>query len=167
MHFFGVVDLQGKSECGADITLGHNRYSLLYPDSYSAFLDRYMKGIPHELHEFLNIQRREGLPFREFVCTGCGKTRIAEKPADRSRLKCLTSLAFTAGLGGNVEVPLNHWCDNPTCAPVHGNSVGEIQDVLSKSDLNWNCTGIFNFNKTIDYKSKLPFRHYAAYGSKF
>jgi hypothetical protein len=26
MHIFGVVDLQYKSECGAEITLGHNRY---------------------------------------------------------------------------------------------------------------------------------------------
>ena len=167
MYVFGVVDLQGKSECGAEITLGHNRFSLLYPDSYSAFLDRYIKGIPHELHEFLNIQRQEGLPLREFVCTGCGKTRVAEKPADCSRIKCLTSLAFTAGLEGNAEVPLNHWCDNPACTPVQGNSVGEIQDALSKSDLNWRCTGIFNSNKTIDYKSKLPFRHYAAYGGNF
>ncbi len=112
MYVFGVVDLQGKSNCGAEITLGHNRYSLLYPDSYSAFLDRYIKGIPHELQEFLNIQRQESLPLREFVCTGCGKTHVAEKPADCSCIKCLTSLAFTAGLEGNAEVPLNHWCDN-------------------------------------------------------
>jgi hypothetical protein len=162
-----VVDLQAKSECGAAITLGHNRYSLLYPDSYSAFLDQYVKGIPRELHEFLNIQRQEGLPFREFVCAGCGKTRIANQPADRKRLKSLTSLAFTAGLDGNAGVPLNHWCDNPACTPISGNSIGEIQDALSRSDLNWSCTGIYNFNKTIDYKSKLPFRHSAAYGSRF
>ena len=167
IYLFGVVDLQAKSECGAAITLGHNRYSLLYPDSYSAFLDQYVKGIPRELHEFLNIQRQEGLPFREFVCAGCGKTRIADQPADRKRLKSLTSLAFTAGLDGNAGVPLNHWCDNPACTPIPGDSIGEIQDALSRSDLNWSCTGIYNFNKTIDYKSKLPFRHYAAYGSRF
>jgi competence CoiA-like predicted nuclease len=91
MHFFGVDDLQGKTECGAEITLGHNRHSLLYPDSYSGFLDRYVSGIPRELNEFLNIQRQMGLPYREFVCIGCGQTRIAEMPADRSRLKALTS----------------------------------------------------------------------------
>ncbi|MGA2755197.1 MAG: competence protein CoiA family protein [Terracidiphilus sp.] len=166
MYFFGVDNLQAKTECGADITLGHNRYSLLYPDSYSGFLDRYVSGIPRELYEFLNIQRQAGLPYREFVCTGCGKTRISEKPADRSRLKALTSLAFTATPDGDVGVQLNHWCDNPSCIPVGGDALGEIQDALSKTDLNWECTGIYNFNKTIDYKSKLPYRHYAAYSSK-
>ena len=58
MHFSGEVDLQDKSECGAEITLGHDRYFLLYPVSYSAFLDRYTKGMPAELHEFLNFQRQ-------------------------------------------------------------------------------------------------------------
>jgi competence CoiA-like predicted nuclease len=166
MYFFGINDLQGKAECGAEITLAHNRYSLLYPDSYSAFLDRYVSGVPQELHEFLNLQRQMGLPYREFACTGCGKTRISEKPADRSRLKLLTSLAFTATPGSDVRVPLNHWCDNPCCSPVDGDSLGEIQDALSKADLDWKCTGIYDFNKTIDYKSKLPYRHYATYSGK-
>jgi len=51
IYLFGVVDLQAKSECGAAITLGHNRYSLLYPDSYSAFLDQYVQGI---LESYMN-----------------------------------------------------------------------------------------------------------------
>jgi competence CoiA-like predicted nuclease len=166
MYFFGINDLQGKTECGAEITLAHNRHSLLYPDSYSAFLELYVRGVPHELHEFLNIQRQKGLPYREFVCTGCGNTHISEKPADRSRLKLLTSLAFTATPDSDVRVPLNHWCDNPCCSPVGGDSVTEIQDAPSRADLNWKCTGIYDFNKTIDYRSKLPYRHYAAYCGK-
>lgn len=161
MYIFGVEALEGKAECGTEIRLSLNRFALLYPDSFSGFLDRYVLGIPKELHEFLQIQRQQGLPFREFVCTGC-KKRVVEKPTDRMRLKPVSSLAFTTCSDGN-EVLLNHWCDNPACSPVPGDSEGEIQDSLSRANLKWDCTGIYHFNRTIDYKSKLPYRHYAAY----
>ena len=164
MYIFGVDALEGKAECGAEISLALNRFALLYPDSFSGFLDRYVLGIPKELHEFLQINRQQGLPYREFVCTGC-KTRIAEKPMDHSRLKSVTSLAFTTSADGN-QVPLNHWCDDPDCLRISGDSEGEIQDSLSRADLKWDCTGIYNFNRTIDYKSKLPYRHYATYNSR-
>jgi hypothetical protein len=165
MHFFHVDDLQGKTQCGAQISLEHNRYSLLYPESYTPFLEFYLRGVPPEIREFLHLETQDGMPFREFTCTGCGRTRLAERPTDLSNLKSMTCLGFIAGSEGLVEIPVNHWCDSPHCAPADPSSPCEIQDVLSRPDLRWKCHGAYNFRRTIDYKQKLPYRQYAAYAS--
>jgi hypothetical protein len=163
MHFFGLDDLQGQTECGANIHFAHNRYSLLYPASYRPFLDFYLKGIPSEIREFLRIETQAGQPFNEFVCTGCGQTRLSERPGSSVRLKRLTCLQFSTSPGTVQEIPLNHWCDSPLCQPVQHDSSGEIQDALSRTDISWHRTGIGRFERKIDYKQRLPYRHFTAY----
>lgn len=163
MHFFGLEDLQGKTGCGTKIRFRHNRYSLLYPVSYEPFFDFYLKGIPSEVREFLRIDTRPEHPFNEFVCTGCGRTRISEMPGSTARLKSLTCLQFSALPESDGGIALNHWCDSPLCRSVQPDSAGEIQDALSRRDLIWNCTEICRFERKIDYKQRLPYRHFAAY----
>jgi hypothetical protein len=164
MHFFELDDLLGQAECGANIRFGNNRYSLLYPASYRPLFDFYMTRIPSEIREFLRVESPAGQAFSEFVCTGCGKTRLSERPgSSRARLKRLTRLQFTTGPGTAPEIFLNHWCDSPLCRLAQHDPPGEIQDALSRTDLDWCCAGISGFERKIDYKQRLPYRHFAAY----
>jgi hypothetical protein len=163
IYFFNVDDLRGRTECGAEISLGHNLYSLLYPEANKTFFDFYMSGLPPEICEFLHIETQEGMPFYEFICTGCGKTRIVEKPPSSAHLKSMTWLKFSTSQEAAVEISLNHWCDSPHCVSADPDSGGEIQDVLSTPDLSWKCIGIFEPHRAIDYKQRLPYRHYASY----
>lgn len=163
IHFFNVDDLQARTECGANIAFGHNRYSLLYPKSYKAFVDFYMMGIPHEIRDFMRVESQAEEPFYEFICTGCGKTRLSEKPSSSMRIKNLTSLVFTAPSELNPDIVLNHWCDSPLCRAATPGSLGEVQDSLTREDLRWKCTAIRQFERKIDYKQRLPYRQFASY----
>jgi hypothetical protein len=163
MHFFNLEDLQGQTECGANISVVQNRSSWLYPVSYGAFFDFYITGIPAEVREFLRVENRPGLPFCEFACPGCGQARLSQKPPSSMRTICITCLEFGTESEQCPEIQLNHWCDSPLCRKASRDSAGEILDTLSSRNLRWKCTAIRSEQRKIDYRQHLPYRQFASY----